>query len=432
MKNILIVDDEETILITLVEWFASAHADWSFNIVTATNGVEAVKAMASTKIDLLITDLNMPKMDGFELLTHVMNDYKSVPIIVISAFATPEIKEKVRNMGATLFIPKPFSFDDLEEINFKDIVDPPKPDRGEGKGYVNGISLQSFLQLINIEGKTCTLTIKSGGKTGLMYLKQGELLNVKTDNQEGGKAALELISWNDEDLTIEIDNECHETEKKLKMTIMSLLMESARMADEKSAQGTGVKDEDAAETQQVKKVTAEAIRAQQARENATPPPPPPPPTPKPATTPQAAAAPKQTVTPVQRKEMAVDLSKLDLVMVQTKLKEFSALDGFAGAVLSTINGEILQVVASEGSSVNLEQAAIFANNILSTSHSSTMNMKMGSGGSNLIQLDNEAGHMLIAGKGGLNILLILAVSSSLGLGKIMVTKTLDEITNKLI
>ena len=130
--------------------------------------------------------------------------------------------------------------------------------------------------------------------------------------------------------------------------------------------------------------------------------------------------------------MAVDLSKLDLVMVQTKLKEFSALDGFAGAVLSTINGEILQVVASEGSSVNLEQAAIFANNILSTSHSSTMNMKMGGGNSNLIQLDNEAGHMLIAGRGGLNILLILAVSSSLGLGKIMVTKTLDEITSKLI
>jgi len=174
----------------------------------------------------------------------------------------------------------------------------------------------------------------------------------------------------------------------------------------------------------VKEVTAEAIRARQARENAAPPPTPPQ-RPKPA-------AVKRVAKPMLKKKMEVDLSKLDLMKVQAKLKEFSSLDGFAGAVLSTINGEILQVVASEGSKVNLEQAAIFANNILSTSHSSTMNMKMGSGGSNLVQLDNEAGHMLIAGRGGLNILLILAVSSSLGLGKIMVTRTLDEITGDLM
>ena len=59
-----------------------------------------------------------------------------------------------------------------------------------------------------------------------------------------------------------------------------------------------------------------------------------------------------------------------------------------------------------------------------------MNMKMG-GGSKLVQVDNEQGHMLISGQSGLNILLILAVSSSLGLGKIMVTKTLNAITEDL-
>lgn len=430
MKNILIVDDEETILVTLVEWFASAHSDWNFNILTATNGIEAIKSLAANKVDLLITDLNMPKMDGFELLSHVMNDYKNLPIIIISAFATPEIKDKVRNMGATLFIPKPFSFDDLEDINFKDIVDPPKADKSEGKGYVNGISLQSFLQLINIEGKTATLTIKSEGKTGTISVKQGELMNAKTGNLEGGKAAQEIISWSDEGLTIEIENVCHDTEKKFNLTIMGLLMEAARMADEKAAKASGVKDDDAAASQVVKEVTADAIRAQQAKDN-----PPPPPTPPPASQPAAApvaAAPKKVSQPMKQKKLEVDLSKLDLMMVQTKLKEFSALDGFAGAVLSTINGEILQVVTSKGSKVNLEQAAIFSNNILSTSHSSTMNMKMGSGGSNLVQLDNEAGHMLIAGRGGLNILLILAVSSSLGLGKIMVSRTLDDITSNMI
>ena len=437
MKNILVVDDEETILITLVEWFASAHAASDFNIITAFNGVEAVKALASSKIDLLITDLNMPKMDGFELLTHMNNDYKSTPIIVMSAFATPEIKDKVKNMGATIFIPKPFSFDDLEEIDFKAIVSPP-PARKDGSGVVSGISLQSFLQLINIESKTCTLTIRSEGKTGQMCLDKGDLMNAKTENNESSKAAQEIISWNDEGLTIEIEDGCAETEKKIKYTIMSLLMEAARMADERSAKEAGVADEDEAEAKKVKEEAAAAAAAMDETQIITsakkaepaaaePPPipePPPAPTPPPAATPVKAKA-----TPVKAVE-PVDLGNLDLVKVQSKLKEFAALDGFSGAVLSTSNGDILQTVSSEGSEVNLEQAAVFANNILSTSHSSTMNMKMGSG-SKLVQVDTEAGHMLISGQSGLNIMLILGVSSSLGLGKIMVTKTLADITADL-
>jgi CheY-like chemotaxis protein len=438
MKNILVVDDEETILITLVEWFASAHATSDFNILTAFNGVEAVKALASSKIDLLITDLNMPKMDGFELLTHMNNDYKSTPIIVMSAFATPEIKDKVKNMGATIFIPKPFSFDDLEEIDFKAIVSPP-PARKDGSGVVSGISLQSFLQLINIESKTCTLTIRSEGKTGQMYLDKGDLMNAKTENNESSKAAQEIISWNDEGLTIEIEDGCAETEKKIKYTIMSLLMEAARMADEQSAKKAGVADEDEAEAKKVKEATAAAAAAMDetqvitSTKKAAPAvaEPPPIPKPPPAPTPPPAAPPAPAAPPTKKKAAPeVDLGKLDLVKVQTKLKEFSALDGFSGAVLSTSNGDILQTVNSEGSEVNLEQAAVFANNILSTSHSSTMNMKMGSG-SKLVQVDTEAGHMLISGQAGLNIMLILGVSSSLGLGKIMVTKTLNDITADL-
>jgi len=439
MKNILVVDDEETILITLVEWFASAHAGSNFKILTALNGVDAVKALASSKIDLLITDLNMPKMDGFELLTHMNNDYKSTPIIVMSAFATPEIKDKVKSMGAAIFIPKPFSFDDLEEIDFNAIVNPPPPKK-DSKGTINGISLQSFLQLINIESKTCTLTINSEGKTGLMYLDKGDLMNARTKNHEGGKAAQEIISWSDEGLTIEIENVCPETEKKIEYTIMSLLMEAARMADERSAKESGTVDEDEAEAQKVKEATAKAADSMDDTHVITSAPKPKPAATKPPPAPQPppAVAPAATVQPPKEKAVSskgtdkVDLGKLDLVKVQNKLKEFSALDGFSGAVLSTANGDILQTVSSEGSEINLEQAAVFANNILSTSHSSTMNMKLGGGGSKLVQVDTEAGHMLVSGQAGLNIMLILAVSSSLGLGKIMVSNTLNEITADLV
>jgi hypothetical protein len=338
-------------------------------------------------------------------------------------------------MGAIRFISKPFTFEDLEEIDFASILDPAAAPTKESKGYINGISLQSFLQLINIESKTCTLTVKSKGKNGLIYIDKGELLNARTAELEGNKAAQEIIGWSNDGLTIEIENRCPETEKKVAYTIMSLLMESARLEDERSATAAGIGDEDEKEAQQVKEATAPAAPPRPAS-----PGPPPLPAAAPARPVPPPAAPESNLKPGQGAQRptaqatsapvsgiaAIDLDKLDLVKIQARIKEFAALDGFSGAVLSTAAGDILQVVSTESSTVNLEQAAVFANNILATSHNSAVNMKL-AGGINMVQVDTPAGYMLISGKDGINILLILATSNSLGLGKIMTSRTLKEL-----
>jgi len=422
MKNILVVDDEEAVLVTLVEWFASTFPHEDYNVLVASNGIEAIKTLSSHKIDVVITDLNMPKMDGFELLAHLNNEYPPVPVMVISAFATPDIKNKAKNLGALHFIPKPFTSDDLASIDFKKILGESTPPQKSDKGHVNGISLQSFLQLINLESKTCTLTIKSQGETGVIYIDRGDLMNAKTANFEGSAAAKEIISWSNEDLNIDIENSCAETEKKIKFTIMSLLMEAARMADEKSAKEAGIKDEDEEEAQKVKEATSKANAAKAA------PPPPPKPKPQPAISSKPPEITSKT-TPAS-KVTSFDLHKLDLVRVQSRLKDFAALDGFSGAVLSTSSGEILQIVSTESSNVNLEQASIYANSILATSKNSTTKMKI-EGDVEMVQVDTKAGHMLITGAKGFNIMLILKTTSSLGLGKIMASKTLGEIMDDL-
>ncbi|MEN8135801.1 MAG: response regulator [Thermodesulfobacteriota bacterium] len=400
MKNILVVDDEEAILVTMVEWFASAHPNDNYNILVADNGIEAVKSLSSYKIDLLITDLNMPKMDGFELLAHVNNGYPVVPVIVMSAFDTPDIKNKVKKLGVLLFISKPFSTDDLDAIDFEKIFGK-TAETEETQAHINGITLQSFLQLINIESKTCTLTIKSKGKKGLIFVDKGDLMNARTGKNEGNKAAQEIISWDNNGLTIEIEHSCSETEKNVDYTIMSLLMEAARMEDERSAKAT---------------------------EKASAPVKPPPPKPVPPAAPVKPAA-QAKPAPVTT-GAGIDLHKLNLVKVQTMLKEFASLDGFSGAVLATTSGDILQVVRTKSSKVNLEQAAIYANNIMATSHKSTSNIKL-DGKVEMVQVDTKAGHMLISGQGGINVMLILANTSSLGLGKIMASRTLGEIMKDL-
>lgn len=434
MKNVLIVDDEETVRITLSEWFSTTYGSKDYKVFTANNGIEAIKILAANQIDLLITDLNMPKMDGFELLAQMKSDHPRIPIIVISAFSTPDIKTKVVDLGALRFIPKPFSFSDLEGINFPKLLEAPKK---SDRGHVNGISLQSFLQLISMEAKSCTLTVNSGGKTGEIFLERGELMDARTGRLEGEEASYEIVSWSDDGLTIEIENVCRTKERKIEFPIMHLLMEAARMADERSIKEAGIVDEDGEQKQDIGDSTvilkAGQMQAAVAAENALPepvpepePPPlkpapqPPPSQATPPPTPQPAAP--EAPAPAQEQ---VNLSRLNLVKIQERCKEFSALDGFAGAVLLTVNGDILQVVGTNGGNINLERASVYANNILSTVQTHAKNMGMGE--TSLIQVDNSGGHLIIAGRTNINLMLILVTSSSLGLAKIMVNSVIKEI-----
>ncbi|HSH13500.1 MAG TPA: hypothetical protein VLA15_07115 [Desulfurivibrionaceae bacterium] len=116
---------------------------------------------------------------------------------------------------------------------------------------------------------------------------------------------------------------------------------------------------------------------------------------------------------------------MNLVKIQERCKEFAALDGFAGAVLLTDNGDILQVVSTDGTNINLERASIYANNILSTVQIHSKNM--GLGVTSLVQVDTKGGHLLIAGRAKINLMLVLVTSSSLGLAKIMVNSAITEI-----
>ena len=425
----MIADDEETVRVTLAEWFSATYGVKEYKIFLASNGIEAIKVLAANQIDLLITDLNMPKMDGFELLAQMKSDHPRIPIIVISAFATPDIRTKVVDLGALRFISKPFSFSDLEEINFPKLLEPQKR---SDHGFVNGISLQSFLQLISMEAKSCTLTVRSRGKTGEVFLERGELMDARTGNLEGEEAAYEIISWSDEGLTIEIDNVCRTKERKIEFPIMHLLMEGARMADER-ASSTADLSEETEQAQDVGETTLmlkagqmqSAVATEEILTEPVPEPEPPPLKPAPQSAPPQANPTTQQVAAPETGPNHINLSRLNLVKIQERCKEFSALDGFAGVVLLTVNGDILKVVGSNGGGINLERASVYANSIFSTVKTHAQNM--GLGVTSLIQVDTASGHLLIAGRTKINLMLVLVTSSSLGLAKIMINSVIKEI-----
>jgi DNA-binding NtrC family response regulator len=105
-REVLIVDDEEPLLLSIAEGL-SIYKKY-FNLLTAINGMEAVKLLKSSLvIDLVITDLSMPKMDGFELITYMNRNYPKIPVIMMTAFGTPKIEEIIQKMSIYRYLEKP-------------------------------------------------------------------------------------------------------------------------------------------------------------------------------------------------------------------------------------------------------------------------------------------------------------------------------------
>jgi CheY-like chemotaxis protein len=114
--EVLIVDDEESFVLSLAEGL-SAYRKF-FNLRTAPNGAEAVKVLKLSPIDLVITDLSMPKMDGFELLAYMNRNYPKIPVILMTAYGTPKIEEIVSNMGIFRYLEKPLDINSVADNIF--------------------------------------------------------------------------------------------------------------------------------------------------------------------------------------------------------------------------------------------------------------------------------------------------------------------------
>lgn len=222
MKKVLVVDDDHGFLLSLQD-MCRERVD-TFQIVTAGNGKEALAVLASLPIDLVVTDLKMPEMDGFELVSRMSRLTNSVPVIAMTAFGTPEMEDRLMNLGAFQYIEKPVDFELLLQ-KIKDGL------AAGAKGHVSGVSLSSFLQLLELDRKTCTIMARSGSRTGLLFFESGRLINAYAEPLSGLEAAFEIISW--EKAEIEIYNFCQNRKRTIDAPLGFILIEGARLSDER-------------------------------------------------------------------------------------------------------------------------------------------------------------------------------------------------------
>jgi len=225
-KTVLVVDDEPSVLFALSEGLGDRRR--GVRVVTAANGIEAVAVLEAEPVDIVLTDLRMPDMDGFELLTFLRRNHPAVPVILMTALGSAETSARLATAGSFECLAKPFHLPDLKRKIAEMLTQ-------RVKGRVENISLASFLQLLEMERKTCTLSVRSHDPEavheGKLFFRAGRLVGAATGGLEGREAALEIVTWDHAD--IEITDVCPPVDPEIEVALSFLLMEGMRLKDER-------------------------------------------------------------------------------------------------------------------------------------------------------------------------------------------------------
>lgn len=152
--TILLVEDDRALLDGIADLLEVSEIGYAVQVTKATNGELGLKAVAENEPDLIISDVMMPKMGGFEFLEQLRNqpDWVHIPVIFLTAKGTPDDILKGRLSGAELYITKPYDSDELLQLVRSQLARAFEL-QGSRKRRLDSLS-RNIVQLLNHEFRT--------------------------------------------------------------------------------------------------------------------------------------------------------------------------------------------------------------------------------------------------------------------------------------
>lgn len=187
-KTVLIVEDNLAYLRQLTESLAGARDE--FDLVSAENGQEAINLLERSAIDVVVTDLNMPIMDGFALLSHLRESFPQLPAVVLTGLTRPDVFERLKVYGDLKILQKPVTPEAFVGT-LRTVLEK------AAQGKLKGVTLPNLLQLLSLERRTCSLLIEMTARRGSLHFVSGELVDAYIFDEQlaGEEAAAELLRW---------------------------------------------------------------------------------------------------------------------------------------------------------------------------------------------------------------------------------------------
>src|SRR4029453_7194733 len=226
-QKILSLDDEHDILEIYQEILARLPSQPEIH--TADNGARALALLESEAFSLLLVDLRMPTMDGFQVLAIVRRKFPTLRVVVMTAASDEQFRARAYAMGIDLYMEKPRTGKEI--INFVDCIESllEREERGGFRG-VQSKTLVDIIQLECLTQSSAILKITTATGEGKIWVQRGDIIDALSGDLNGKEALLEMLRWKTGNFEI------LPTDIPRPRTIFSgwesLLMETAQLLDE--------------------------------------------------------------------------------------------------------------------------------------------------------------------------------------------------------
>jgi len=111
-KRVLIVDDDKDLLEVITDLLEL----YGYEVYMAIEGEDALDVMKERDINAVVSDIRMPGMDGFYLMTEIKNNFPGVPVVLMTGFSPDDARDLAFSKGAAAFVAKPFRIRELSDI----------------------------------------------------------------------------------------------------------------------------------------------------------------------------------------------------------------------------------------------------------------------------------------------------------------------------
>ena len=239
--HVLVADDDAWIL----RMVATVLEKRGYSVETAVDGEDALARALARTPDLLITDVMMPKMDGWSLVRQLRShaELAMLPVIFLTALSSEDDRIRGFRLGADDYVTKPFRFEELDLRVAKtlrraaqSVSDTRDQLSGSGlRGDLSQVGLSSLLVLIEMERKTGLLQLRAPdeGPTAQILVREGKVVHARlddTDDPVDAECVYYLLTWGAGEF--EFVACLVEGVDRVTVSTTHLLMEGARLMDE--------------------------------------------------------------------------------------------------------------------------------------------------------------------------------------------------------
>jgi len=195
-----------------------------FTVIPAEHGRRALELLATEPVDAILTDLQMPVMDGLTLLAELFAKETRLPVAVMTGQQIDaDLRHRLQTYGIAAVFSKPVDVvllaDELQRV-----LDP------KAVGRISGITLFGLLQLLEVERKSGLVKVEASEREGRLYFDEGTFVHAHTRVLEGLDAAYEILGWPDP--SVEIFYKRRARQRTVREPLQHILMEAARLLDE--------------------------------------------------------------------------------------------------------------------------------------------------------------------------------------------------------